>query len=80
MGVWAILTMATHLSLHKLQVLGDSKVVIDCLSKKGRLRASVIENWILKILDLIKDLQEIIFQHIYMEHNKEEDNLSKKAL
>jgi ribonuclease HI len=29
MGVWATLTIAHHLSYPKLQILGDSKVVID---------------------------------------------------
>jgi len=43
LGVWATLTLATHLSLQKLQVLGDSKVVIDWLTKRGRLQASSIK-------------------------------------
>jgi ribonuclease HI len=29
LGVWATLMLASHLSFHRLQVLGDSKVVID---------------------------------------------------
>ena len=73
LGVWATLTLATHLSIQKLQVLGDSKVVIEWLTKKGRLQACAIEGWKIKILDLIKYFHEINFQHIYMDHNKEED-------
>ena len=34
LGVWATLMLAKHLSFHKLQVLGDSKVVIDWLNKR----------------------------------------------
>jgi ribonuclease HI len=37
MGVCATLMLASHMSLHHLQILGDSKVVIDWLSNRGRL-------------------------------------------
>jgi ribonuclease HI len=80
LGVWATLMLATHLSFQRLQVLGDSKVVIDWLSKRGRLQASAIEGWKSRIKELIKPFQEISFEHIYREYNKEADLLSKQAL
>ena len=79
MGVWETLTLEKYLSIQKLQVLGDSKLVIEWLTKKGRLQTCAIESWKIKILDLIKDFHEIIFQHIYRDHNKEVDTLSKKS-
>jgi ribonuclease HI len=80
LGVWATLTLATHLSLQKLQVLGDSKVVIEWLTNRGRLQASAIEGWKLRTKELLKNFQEISFQHIFREFNKEADHLSKQAI
>jgi ribonuclease HI len=80
LGVWATLMLASHLSFHRLQVLGDSKVVIDWLSNRGRLQASTIEGWKSKIKELIKPFQAISFEHIYREFNEEADLLSKQEL
>ena len=38
-----------------------------------------IECWKLKILDLASNFSDISFQHIYRDHNKEVDLLSKRA-
>jgi hypothetical protein len=80
LGVWATLMLASHLSFHRLQVLGDSKVVIDWLSNRGRLQSSTIEGWKSRIKDLIKSFHAISFEHIYREFNVEVDHLSKLAL
>jgi ribonuclease HI len=80
MGVWATLFLANHLSIHKLQILGDSKVIIDWLNKKSELRACAIEGWKQRIRALRSKFLAISFEHIYREFNKEADLLSKKAL
>jgi ribonuclease HI len=80
LGVWATLLLASHLSFHRLQVLGDSKVVIDWLSNRGRLQESAIEDWKSRIKDLIKHFHAISFVHIFREFNMEADLLSKQAL
>jgi ribonuclease HI len=72
--------LASHLSFHRLQVLGDSKVVIDWLSNRGRLQASAIEGWKSRIKDLIKSFHAISFEHIYREFNVEADLLSKQGI
>jgi ribonuclease HI len=79
LGVWETLTIAHHLAYTKLQILGDSKVVIDWLNKRGKLQACAIEGWKVKVLGLLKMFQDISFQHIYMTHNIEADILSKKS-
>jgi hypothetical protein len=43
MGVWATLTLANLWSIQKIQILGDSKVIIDWINQKGNLQA-----WTLK--------------------------------
>jgi hypothetical protein len=45
MGIWATLTLASHLTLPKLQAMGDSRVIIDWLNDRGQLQASSIEGW-----------------------------------
>jgi ribonuclease HI len=80
MGLWATLTLATLWSIEKIQVLGDSKVIIDWINQKGQLHAVNIEGWKLKTKELAITFQDISFQHIYREHNKEADILSKRAL
>jgi ribonuclease HI len=65
MGLWATLTMATHWSIKKLQVLGDSKVIIDWINLKGHLHAVNFEGWKLKTKELATTFQDINFQHIY---------------
>jgi hypothetical protein len=45
LGAWATIMLANHLSLHRIHVLGDSKVVIDWLLNKGRLQVCSVEGW-----------------------------------
>jgi hypothetical protein len=59
--------------------LGDSKVIIDWINQKGQLHAVNIEGWKLKTKELAT-FQDINFQHIYRDYNKEVDFLSKRAL
>jgi hypothetical protein len=61
MGLWATLTMATHWSIKKLQVLGDSKVIIDWINHKGQLHATNFEGWKLKTRELTTSFQDIKF-------------------
>jgi ribonuclease HI len=79
MGAWATLMLADYLSLHRIQVMGDSRVVIDWLLNKGRLQVCAVEGWKSRIKVLIKRFQSISFQHIYRSYNIEADILSKQA-
>jgi ribonuclease HI len=80
LGVWASLTLAYRLGIDQLQVLGDSKIVIDWLNFRGNLQVTSLVGWMDKILDLIKSFNTIRFDHIYREENEEADALSKKSL
>jgi ribonuclease HI len=57
LGIWATLTLAIHLSLPKLQAMGDSRVIIDWLNDRGKLQACTIEGWKLRTKELIKKFQ-----------------------
>ena len=80
MGLWVTLTLATIWSINKLQILGDSKVIIDWINQNGNLQEVNIDCWKQKTKDLAKNFKDISFQHIYRVHNKEADLLSKRAL
>jgi ribonuclease HI len=80
MGLWVTLTLATIWSINKLQILGDSKVIIDWINQIGNLQAVNIDCWKQKMKDLAKNFKDISFQHIYRVHNKEADLLSKRVL
>jgi len=77
--VWATLLLENHLSIHKIQILGDSKLIIEWLNKRGDMRACTIEGGKQGIMALRSKFHEINFEHIYREFN-EADLLSKKAL
>jgi ribonuclease HI len=80
MGAWATLFLSNLLVLPKIQILGDSKVIIDWLNEKSELRVSSLEGWKQRIQILRNTFESIQFYHIYREYNKEADALSKKAL
>jgi ribonuclease HI len=54
LGIWASLRLALHLSFYRIQILGDSKVIIDWLNDRARLQSSSMEGWKDRIKDLIK--------------------------
>jgi ribonuclease HI len=80
MGVRASLTLASRLSIIDLLVLGDSKIVIDWLKRKGALQVVTLDCWKDKISDLIKLFGTISFAHVFREENQEAVSLSKQAL
>jgi ribonuclease HI len=77
---WATLVIVDLVSYHNLRVMGDSRVIIDWLSSKGRLQVSALEGWKNIIQVLIKSFQNISFHHVYRHFNAEADTLSKQAL
>jgi hypothetical protein len=52
MGAWATIVLAVRLSVSDLHVLGDSKIVIDWLNKKGDLRVENLDAWKERIVEI----------------------------
>jgi ribonuclease HI len=75
LGVWASLSLAHRLGIDQLQLLGDSKTVIDWLNFKSNLQVSSLMDWMEKIQELITFFNTIRFDHIYREENEEADIL-----
>jgi ribonuclease HI len=80
LGVWASLSLAHRLGIDHLQVLGDSKIVVDWLNHKCNHFVSSLLGWMEKIRILVTLFNDIKFNDIYREENVEEDTLSKKSL
>jgi ribonuclease HI len=80
LGAWASLTLAIRLSISDLLLLGDSKIVIEWLNKRGTIQAVALESWKERILETLPLFRNISYAHIYREENKEADRLSKLAL
>jgi ribonuclease HI len=80
LGAWASLLLANHLGIQQLQVLGDSRVIIDWLRKVGKLQAINIEGWKIRVRELQFAFLNLSFHHIFRESNEEADKLSKRAL
>jgi ribonuclease HI len=80
LGVWALLPLASHLSIQELHVLGDSKIIIDWLKGKGRLQVVSLDCWMDSISILINLFHNLSFAHVYRIDNQEANSQSKKAL
>lgn len=80
LGSWALLTLASQLSILTIHVHGDSKVIIDWLRGKGRLQVVTLDYWKHRLRGLIDLFHSISFAHVYREYNEVVDNLSKQAL
>jgi ribonuclease HI len=80
LGAWTTLTLAKHLNLTNLHLMGDSKLVIEWLKQKVRLNSVSIEGWKNRIHELVASFQTINYSHIFREFNMVADTLSKEAL
>jgi ribonuclease HI len=80
LGAWATLYLASRLYIETLQVLGDSRIVIEWLSGRGELQTISLLAWKDRIRLLQPNFKKISYNHIYREHNKSVDHLSKEAL
>jgi hypothetical protein len=68
------------LNIDVLQVIDDSKIIIEWLRDKGRLQVASLMGWMDRINGLKIAFKEIYFTHVYKELNMEAYYLSKRAL
>jgi ribonuclease HI len=80
LALWSILFFAHFKEIKILQMVGDSKVIVDWFSFKNNLQVSNLQHWMSKIRQLSGKFHDLKTQHIYRDYNKEVDQLSKKAL
>jgi len=80
LGAWALLLLASRLSIMEIHIQGDSKIIIDWLKGKGRLQVAALECWKDHIKEISKLFQNITFEHVFREGITVADSLSKRAL
>ena len=61
-------------------VYGDSQVIINWAKGSTALSPPELIHWCRETKKLVTSFQDLSFSHIYREHNKTADRLSKKAL
>jgi hypothetical protein len=80
MGAWASLLLASRLNSLDLQLLGDSKIIIDWLNSRGKLQVSSLLSWMDKTRELQQNFRHITQLLTPRKNNKQADALSKIAL
>jgi ribonuclease HI len=80
LALWCILYFACYKKVKILQLVGDSKIIIDWFSHENNLQVVSLQPWMTKIRVLSGKFQQLKAQHIYREYNKEVDQLSKQAM
>jgi ribonuclease HI len=80
MGVWTTLYLSKIFNIQTLQIIGDSKLVIDWCNGRGSLHSIALEGWKDRIKRLCIYFTSLSFQHTYRDFNKAADALSKRAL
>ena len=80
MALWSLLTFATNIGLPTLTIFGDSLVIINWANFVASLAVLDLEHWCTRISEAKACFLSINFQHVYREHNRSVDGLSKEAL
>jgi len=55
--IWAFLFLAISLNLHKLQIFGDSQVVVDWVNGKGQILVARLQPLMKRIKELLGELE-----------------------
>jgi ribonuclease HI len=80
LALWCLLYFACYKKITKLQLVGDSKVIIDWFTNENDLQVVSLLPWMTRIRVLSGSFIQLKAQHIYRAYNKEVDQLSKTTL
>lgn len=78
--VWTCLFWANHKGIRDIQIFVDSRVVIDWLNLKLEIHSIYLQQWCMRIKELLLLFTGTSFRHIFRENNMEVDRLSKHGL
>jgi ribonuclease HI len=79
-ALWTLLETTKKKDIQKLQVLGDSKLVIDWAQVKIVIQNTNLATFMREIQQAFQSFEWLTFHHILREINTKEDELSKEAL
>ena len=80
LALWSQLFFYHAKNIVHLQVVGDSKVIIDWDNQKCQLQVAILEGWKDKITRLQSNFEYFAYQHVYKEYHVESNGLSKQSL
>ena len=80
LSLWALLHISHMMGIPLAHVYGDSQVIINWAKGSTALSPPDLVHWCRETKKLASSFQDLSFSHIYREHNKIADRLSKKAL
>ena len=80
MALWALLFIAKDIGLPYLHVFGDSSVIINWAKEVSTFAIVNLEAWCDNTRKLMSFFSFVDFSHVYREHNKRADSLSKAGL
>lgn len=80
MALWCVLKVENIFGFVNIKFYGDSRVTIKWAAGKFKLNVTKLRHWCLRAQNEIAQQQNIMFEHIYRDHNSLADKLSKQAL
>jgi len=79
-SLWILLYTSFHLGVKRIQVLSDSKLVVDWANQIVEVNVPNINYIIQEITLEMENFEKTSYMHIYKELNEQTDNLSKKNI
>ena len=80
LSLWALLLSSQMMGIPLSHVYGDSQIIINWAKGSTTLSPPDLLHWCRETKKLILSFQGLLFTHIYREHNRTADRLSKTAL
>lgn len=80
MALAGLLSFCFFINLQNITIFGDSKVLVDYLSRKNMISRSHLVGWLDKIRFYWNSLMGSSIHHINRDQNQKADELSKKGL
>ena len=80
LSLWALLHISHMMGIPIAQIYGDSQIIINWAKGSTALSPPDLLHWCRETKKLASSFQDLSFSHIYREHNKIADRLSKLAL
>ena len=80
LSLWAVLLTSQMMGIPLSQIYGDSLVIINWVKGSAALSPTDLVHWCRETKKLFSSFQALSITHIYREHNRLADRLSKDAL
>ena len=80
LGLWALLLSSQMMGIPLSHIYGDSQVIINWAKGHTALTPPDLHHWCRETKKLISRFQDLTLSHIYREHNRIADRLSKTTL